>query len=147
MFYTLLKFIHVTGAIVWVGGSIVLGTMTLRVLYREDRAALVHLLRQNAFVGQILLGPSAGVTLLAGLGMMAIAWHRPTLWIAWGFIGLFVSMFIGAVLMRRELEVLAPGAAEAADPLRVRSRLTTATAVNAVLLLSTVAAMVFKPTL
>jgi hypothetical protein len=143
MLYTLLKFLHVTGAIGWVGGSLVMGLTTIRFLRQEDPASLGPLLRQNAFVGRFALGPAAALTLLAGIGMMAVGRWGMTLWIGWGFLGLLASGAIGGGILRRELMRVTSGA----DPRETGARMARLTALNLLLLLSTVGAMVFKPNL
>ena len=87
MLYTSFKFIHVVGAIVWVGGSLVLAMTTIRFLREEGSSDVTPLVRQNAFVGQYALGPSAAVTLMAGIMLMVVGKWPPTLWIVGGFLG------------------------------------------------------------
>lgn len=143
MLYGVFKFVHVVGAIVWVGGSVVLAMTTIRYLREEGPADVAALIRQNAFVGQYALGPAAAVTLMAGIMLMVVGKWPPTLWIVWGLLGLLISGALGAGGLRRELEKVASGS----DPRETAGRMARIAAVNFALLLSVVAAMVFKPTL
>jgi uncharacterized membrane protein len=143
MLYTLLKLLHVLGAIVWVGGSLVLALSTIRHLRQEEPGTVAVMLRQNAFVGQYAMGPAAALTLLAGIAMMVVGKWPPTIWIVWGFLGLLGSAALGAGILRRELNGVAAGG----DPRVAASRMARIAAINLTLLVSVVAAMVFKPTL
>jgi hypothetical protein len=103
------------------------------------------------FLGARVLGPSALVTLLAGLTMVGLTGWRVSLWLGWGLAGVLGSMILGAAVLgpaaRRVADLAAaawgdPGALRAA-----RRRLSLWGAVNLLLLVSTVWAMVTKPTL
>ena len=109
MLYALFKFVHVVGAIVWVGGSLVLAMTTIRYLREESPSEVAAIIRQNAFVGQYALGPAAAVTLTAGIMLMVVGKWPPTLWIVWGLLGLLISGMLGAGVLRRELERVAAG--------------------------------------
>ncbi len=143
MLYTSFKFVHVLGAIVWVGGSLFLAMTTIRFLRDEESGDVSQLVRQNAFVGQYAMGPAAAITLLAGILLMVVGKWPPTLWIVWGLLGLLISGALGAGVLRREVERVAAGS----DPEETAGRMARIAAINFALLLSVVAAMVFKPTL
>ena len=147
--YNLLKFLHITAAIVWVGGVIALAVLNAR--SPRQREAVALLARQSAFFGRAVIAPAAAVTLVAGIAMLAIGGGGFTLWVGWGLAGVFGSMAIGATVLRRANERMVQVSADApADEARlaaVRHRLAAAGLANVALLLSTVWAMVFKPTL
>lgn len=149
--YAVLEFLHVTAVIVWVGGVIALTIINRRLREEGDPAATRAIARQSAFFGRAVLGPAAGLTLLAGVALMAISRSGFTLWLGWGLAGVFGSVALGATVLRRETErVIELTSAETPDPGRLaaaRRRLSVATLANILLLLSTVWAMVFKPTL
>ncbi len=152
--YTLFKFLHVVSVIVWVGG---IGTLT--VLYTQlsrlqDRATLLALLRTSGFVGRVLTGPAAALTLIAGIvTAVSVGLDFGMLWLTWGFIGILASIVWGATFVRMTVAAIekllkAELEAELADsgPLqRLQRRLTLGNLVNLLILLSTVAVMVFKP--
>lgn len=155
--YNVLKFVHICAVIVWVGGVIALVVVNARLVREEEDAALQALSRQGEFFGKTLIGPSAILTLLVGA---ALVWEMHTgfpLWVAWGLVGVFGSMAIGAGFMQRagrelaELSAAGEGQGEgkpdAARVAAARQRLARLGALNILLLLSTVWAMVFKPTL
>ena len=150
--YTLFKFLHVATVIVWLGGLTTITIITARLGREQDRAAMGAMSRQSAFFGKAIIGPSAGVTLLAGIVMVADSGIGfDTLWVAWGLIGVFVSIGLGSTVIRRsgeQLSELAPTAEpNDARVVALQNRLRVAGLFNLLLLVSVVAMMVFKPTL
>jgi len=149
--YTLFKFLHIVGAIIWIGGVIAVNIVSFRIAREQAGEVLAALSRQSRFYGTAVIGPAAGVTLLAGIVMIAVSGLGVPLWVIWGFAALLISMALGATLIRRDGEKLSEVAATAAPGdarlSALQQRLTTLNIINVIVLLSAVWAMVFKPTL
>lgn len=150
--YTLLKFIHVAAAMIWVGGAVAITVLTARLVREQDRGVLLALAKRAGSFGGAVLGPAAVTTLIAGIATAAtVGFPFSSLWITWGFTGVLASIILGATLIRRtfvEMEQIA--ATPGADEVRLnalQARLSTLNLANLLILLSTVGAMVFKPTL
>jgi uncharacterized membrane protein len=150
--YTLFKYLHIVGAIVWIGGAFTLVVINWRLARLRDHASMDVLARISSFVGPAMLGPAMLLTLVAGIVTAAsVGMNFGVLWISWGFTGIIVSFLIGGLLVRRtagQLGALAataePGDARVAS---LQARLALLNVINLLVLLSTVGAMVFKPTL
>jgi hypothetical protein len=150
--FTLLKFVHVAAVIIWIGGVAAVSVLTARLSLEQDRAAAAVLLRQAGFFGQAVVFPAAVITLLAGAATAGSAGiPMSSLWIAWGFTAIVGSILLGAIFIRRatgELgKLTATASSDDARLVGARRRLTTLNALNVLLLLSAVWAMVAKPTL
>ncbi len=150
--YLLFKFLHISAAIVWIGGAFTLSVINARLAREKDQAALEALSRQSSFFGSVVFGPAAAITLIAGIVMVAVSgFSFGTFWITWGFVGIFGSVLLGGVFTRRVGERLSKLAstAEAIDPrmARLQKRLSILNVIDLLVLLSVVWAMVFKPTL
>jgi uncharacterized membrane protein len=149
--YGLCKFLHIAGAIVWVGGVVTLAVLSARLTREKDAAVLRAFSRQTRFFGPAMLGPSAGITVLTGVAMLAFMGWRFPLWIVWGLAGAAVSLAFGATFLRRanlELERLSEQPSpDHARLAMVRRQLTVLNLINVAFLLSIVWAMVFDPTL
>jgi uncharacterized membrane protein len=150
--YTLLKFVHVAAAMVWVGGAVAITVLTARLVREQDRGVLLALAQRAGSFGGTVLGPAAVTTLLAGIATTAIVgFPFSSLWITWGFAGVLASIFLGATLIRRTfVEMAQIAATPGVDDMRLnalQARLSLLNLANLLILLSTVGAMVFKPTI
>src|SRR5690625_5894295 len=72
MIYFLFKFIHIAGAIIWIGSVFTLGILTHRVTKKEDHAGAAALAQQSELFGRAVIGPSAMLTLISGIVMVAV---------------------------------------------------------------------------
>lgn len=146
--YTVLKFVHVSAVIVWVGGVVTMAALGGRLVRAGDPASLQLLGRQSNFFGRRVQGPAVGIALLAGLAMMGIM-KTMTFWLGWGLVALVASMALdGAVLRKASRELAELSTAQPVDEVRMdaaRRRLRTGSLLNILILLSTVWVMVLKP--
>ncbi len=149
--YNLFKFLHIVGAIGWIGGVVTFSILSARVAREKDQAVLEAMTGLMRFNGMVVIGPASGLTLIAGIVMIAVSGLGVPLWVIWGFAAIIVSVALGATLIRRANEEVREMAARA-EPGEQRlsglqQRLLTLNIINVLLLLSAVWAMVFKPTL
>lgn len=150
--YTSFKVLHVIAVIVWLGGLVGTGILSARMTVDHDPAAMAAMARASRFFGATIVGPAAGLTLIAGLVMVGVGGLPATsLWILWGIGGLVASMALGATVIRRSgEELIALGAAPDADQAQVgalQRRLRGMNVLNLAILFSVVIAMVVKPTM
>jgi hypothetical protein len=151
MLYNLLKFVHVAGEIVWIGSVVTLTLLNVR-LGRDgaDGPGAVALARATGSFGRSVVGPAAGITLIAGIATSVVGRvDMGALWISWGFAAILISMALGMTVQRRTTAALetalAAPATSSGQVTALRSRLTTLNLVNLAVLLSATAVMVFKP--
>jgi uncharacterized membrane protein len=149
---SLFHFLHQLSAITWLGGVLAVNVLQVRLGSRQDRAAQESLLRQTDLYGRAVIAPAAAITLLTGLVLVVQEdFAFSDLWVAWGLIGLLLSLALGATLIRVTNAELRRLAADPANEqprwLAQQRRAAILFGINLVLLLSVVWAMVFKPTL
>src|SRR5262245_688756 len=82
--YLFFKVLHVAAAIVWIGGVMTLTILNARLERTQDEAAVRFLAGQGAFFGRSVVGPAAGVTLLAGVALVVLGGGNMALWTVWG---------------------------------------------------------------
>jgi uncharacterized membrane protein len=149
--YNLFKFLHIVGAIGWIGSFVTISVINARVAREQDQAVLAAMTRQMRFNGMAVIGPASGLTLIAGIVMIAVSGMGVPLWVIWGLAAIVVSVAIGATLLRRANEEVRElvATAQPGDPRLSASqrRLAILNIINVLVLLSAVWAMVFKPTL
>jgi len=151
-FESLLHFLHIFSVIVWVGGVIALNVLAVRVGRGPDRGVQAALLGLSDTYGRAVIAPAGVLTLITGLllvGEEDLAFS--TFWAAWGLVGLFVSVILGATLIRAtqaDLRRLTEGPSpDDTRRLARQRRAAVLYAINVLILLSVVWAMVFKPTI
>jgi uncharacterized membrane protein len=76
--YEFLLFVHLAGAVVWVGGGVSTQFFALRALRTKDTSRIAALAADIEWVGSRVLTTSSLITFLAGL---ALVWESE----AWGF--------------------------------------------------------------
>jgi uncharacterized membrane protein len=148
--YDILKFIHVSAVVVWVGGIVALTVLNARLGRAGDRQTLAATARETAFYGRVIIGPSIGIVLLAGIAMVVIG-HIPShsAWIIWGLLGIVLFVLVGALFTGRTGAAISQlMTAERPDVARIAAlqrRVSALTVLNVLVLFSTIWAMVFKP--
>jgi uncharacterized membrane protein len=150
--FSVLKFLHIVAAIVWVGGVITLALLNARLASTRNSAAMAALASAGGFFGQRVFGPAAGVTFLAGLATALNAgFPMRSAWIIWGFVVIVLSIGLNAALIRPTAQRIGSLATkpdrDGTQMAALQRRLWALTALNILLLLSAVLAMVSKPVL
>ena len=150
--YDLFKFIHIVAAIVWVGAGVTFQILNARLASAKDQAGIAAMASQGEWFGKAVFSTAAVTTLVAGIVTVLAsdgAWSFAELWISWGFVGIALSIVFGAVLSERMAKQLATTIeTEGLDSPGVpalQRRLGLYGAIDLVILLSVVAAMVWKP--
>ena len=136
----------------WFGGAAAMTVLSTRAAGDASAEMSNVLLRQTRIVQQRLLGPAMLLTLVSGIGMVAVLRQMP-LWAGWGIVVVIASPLIAATFLRRygkELIALQNGAGPVGDARGerervLRRRMAVFAALNLALMLSAVWAMVYKP--
>jgi uncharacterized membrane protein len=126
--------------------------LAVRVGRGADRSVQAELLRLSDVYGRIVIAPAGVLTLISGILLVnEYDMSFATFWVAWGLIGLFASVILGATLIRATQADLRRMTEHPTgdDALRLsrQRRAAILYAVNVLILLSIVWAMVFKPTI
>jgi uncharacterized membrane protein len=146
--YEVLVFVHILGAMVWVGGSIMLGFISSRVEGTGDAAFRARFAKAAGVVGPVI-GISAGLILASGIWMIldsdAIELSQTWVWLGLG--GFALTGIVGAAYFGpasgRIVAALEAGRAEDAD--RQAKTFNMVSRVDTLLLVGIVAVMVFRP--
>jgi len=147
-----LLFAHIAGAMVWVGGGLMLSVIGMRTKGTGDLHSIREFAKTLSFVGLRVFTPAVLVTLASGVWMvLAGSGDFTELWILLALAGFAVAFVIGAVYLSRtaiELDRVAnqPDASSATAADALQRWITGYWVVQAVLVF-TVWDMVFKPSL
>jgi uncharacterized membrane protein len=92
--YLTFKAVHVSFAVIWIGGGFLLTVLGIIAEQENDAEGLAAVARQAARVGDRLFSPSSGIVLAAGIAMMINTdWGWGHFWVTAGLVG-FASTFV-----------------------------------------------------
>jgi uncharacterized membrane protein len=95
--YTFFKWIHVTAAVIWVGGAAMIQAYALRVLATRDGRRQAEFAKDTEIVGMRVFVPATVVLFLASIGLMINGhWSWGQNWIVFALIVLALSFAVGA---------------------------------------------------
>jgi uncharacterized membrane protein len=148
--YALFRVVHVSVAVFWVGGGILLTILGLRAEASNDPNEVVTLARWAGFVGEKLFAPAGLVVLLMGIAMMIhtdLGWGK--FWVVAGLVGYALTFFTGIAILSpqaKKFEALAESKGPTApETLAAISRILLIARFDVAVLLLVVADMVTKP--
>ena len=148
--YALFKAIHVTFAVIWIGGGVLLVINAIRAQREDDPARIVSLAQQAAFAGEKIFAPAGFVVLLMGIAMMINTnWGWSRFWIVAGLIG-YAATFVTGVAVLSPLAKRIDASAKANGPehpatLALIDRILLIARVDVTVLLLVILDMVIKP--
>ena len=148
--YELLKFVHVTAAIVWVGGVVILQVLAVRTIAAGEPLRLVAFARDAEWVGNRAILPAAiAVVVLGFLLVWDGPWELSMTWIWLSLVLFAVSFLLGLFVLTpqakkigNEVEAHGPESEAVQDRIKRVLRLGR---IDLVLLLVIVFLMVTKP--
>jgi uncharacterized membrane protein len=148
--YALFKAIHVTFAVIWIGGGVLLTINGIRAQREDDPAKIVTVAQQAAFAGERIFAPAGLVVLLMGIAMMInTSWGWSHFWIVAGLIG-YAATFVTGVAVLSPLAKQIEASAQANGPehpttLALIDRTLLVARVDVAVLLLVIVDMVTKP--
>jgi uncharacterized membrane protein len=148
--YALFKAIHVTFAVIWVGGGVLLVINGIRAQREDDPAKVVAVAQQAAFAGVKIFAPAGLVVFLMGIAMMInTSWGWSHFWVVAGLIG-YATTFVTGVAVLSPLAKQIGASAEANGPehpatLALIDRILMIARVDLTVLLLVILDMVIKP--
>ena len=148
--YALFKWVHVTGAVVWVGGGLTLTILAMRAERSSDPREMATIARQAAFIGERVFAPVGMLVFLMGIAMVInLHWGWGTTWIVIGLVGYVITFLTGILVLRPQakrigqlMETRGPDAAETQLAIQ---RILLIARVDVGVLLLVVADMILKP--
>jgi uncharacterized membrane protein len=148
--YSLFKWIHVTFAVIWIGGGAFLTILAARAQKSGDTGEVLTIARQAAFAGEKIFAPAGLIVFLMGIAMMInFDWGWGTFWIDAGLVGYAATFITGIGVLSPLAKKIQTTAAEKGpehpDTLAVINKILLIARVDICVLLLVVADMVTKP--
>jgi uncharacterized membrane protein len=105
--YGLFKAIHVTFAVLWVGGGTMITILAIVAERSNDPAQIANVSRQAATVGEKFFAPIGLVTFLMGIAMMINTdWGWGKFWVVAGLVGYAATFAVGIGLISPNVKKL-----------------------------------------
>jgi uncharacterized membrane protein len=98
-----IHFIHILGAIIWVGGGVMLSLIGARARKSEDPRLIGEFARTLSYVGLRVLTPAVVAVLLSGLWLVLTGseWKFTQLWVLLGLGAFILAFLIGVIYLSR----------------------------------------------
>ncbi|HLX20425.1 MAG TPA: DUF2269 family protein [Gaiellaceae bacterium] len=148
--YALFRVIHVTVAVFWVGGGLLLTILGIKVERSDDPNEIVTLAGWAAWTGERLFAPAGGIVFAMGVAMMINTdWGWGKFWVVVGLIGYASTMFTGIAILspqaKRITQLAEAKGPTAPETLAAIRRIMLVARFDVAVLLVVVADMVTKP--
>ena len=148
--YALFKTVHVTFAVVWIGGGFLLTLLGIIAEQKNDPNEIAIVARQAAMVGEKVFAPAGLVVLLMGIAMMLNTnWGWGSFWIVAGLIGYAATFLTGVGVLSPLAKKITASVAENGpthpETIALTKRILLIVRIDVALLLLVIADMVTKP--
>jgi uncharacterized membrane protein len=145
--YQILLFVHIAGAIVWVGGGFYVQVYGMIELRSGDPTVIARFAGNAGRLGERLFTPTSIVVLLAGIGLMIDGdWPWGRLWVDFALVAWLGSAVLGAAYLGPTAKRIAVVGPQTAEGQRLIRRVFAALRIDLMFLFAIVFAMVVKPT-
>jgi uncharacterized membrane protein len=145
--YEFLLFVHVSGAIIWIGGGFLFQVYGLIELRSGDAAVIARFAGNAGRIGEQLFTPTSVVVVLAGVGLMLNgSWPWGRLWVIFALVAFTASFLLGALVLGPTAKRIAAVGPETAEGQRLIRRVFALLRVDLLFLFAIVFAMIVKPT-
>jgi uncharacterized membrane protein len=98
--FSIIKLLHVTSAIIWLGGGFLLVLLAIRADRAGDTPELIGILRTVAQMGNLVFVPASLATLIFGLIMTWFWVGFAELWIVIGLAGYASTFLMGTLVLK-----------------------------------------------
>jgi uncharacterized membrane protein len=148
--YFAFKTVHVVGAVVWIGGGLLLTILALIAERRNDPVEMATIARQAAYVGERVFVPASLVVLVMGIAMMLNTdWGWGHFWIVFGLLGFASTFTIGigflSPLAKRIVAAMEESGPHSPEAQALITRILLIARVDTAILLLVIVDMVAKP--
>ena len=148
--YAFFKAIHVTFAVIWVGGGTLIMILALIAERTNDPDEIATIARQAAFAGERIFAPAGLIVFLMGIAMMIntnLGWGK--FWVILGLVGYAATFITGLTFLGPMAKKIAASTAERGtshpETIALIKRILLVARIDIALLLVVVLDMVTKP--
>jgi hypothetical protein len=145
--YAVFKFLHVSAAVCWVGGGVVLMYLAILGQRAKDDTATMTVVKQTASLATTWFIPSSMATLLLGIVVASIGGLWSEAWVILGLLGFAATFATGFFVIRPSADAIAKHETDGRRDLALAfgNKLMKISKFDYVMLFTVIADMVVKP--
>ena len=146
--YSIFKFLHVTSAIIWLGGALTMVLLGVAADRAKDDNDLVGIVLKVAWAADRIFVPASVATLIFGLVATWIGGLWSQLWVMIGLAGIVATIFIGVVILTpraKKVKAAHAGGSVTAESVGLSKEILAIAKFDMAMLFTIVADMVLKP--
>ena len=145
--YEFLLFVHVSGAIIWIGGAFLFQVYGVVELRSRDTAAIARFAGNAGRIGERLFVPTSLIVVLAGIGLMIDGdWPWGRLWVLFALVTFAASFLLGVLALSPTAKRIEQVGPETPEGQRLIRRIFSLIRVGLLFMFAIVFAMTVKPT-
>jgi uncharacterized membrane protein len=145
--YEFLLFVHVCGAIIWIGGAFVFQVYGMVELRSRDAAVIARFAGNAGRIGERLFVPTSLIVVLAGIGLMIDGnWPWGRLWVVFALVAFTGSFLLGVGALSPTAKGIEAVGPETDEGQRLIRRVFALLRVDLLFMFAIVFAMTVKPT-
>lgn len=145
--YEFLLFVHIAGAIVWLGGAFLFQVYGMVELRSDDARTIARFAGNAGMIGERLFTPTSLLVVLAGVGLMIDgSWPWGRLWVVFALVAFTGSFLLGLGVLAPTAKKIAEVGPETVEGQRLIRRIFALLRVDLLFMFAIVFAMTVKPT-
>ena len=143
--YTIFKFLHVSSAVIWIGGGMIMVLLGAKADRAKNDAEIVGVVRQVAWAADRIYIPASLATLVFGLVTAWLGNLWSSLWVNLGFVGIVSTIALGVLVLTPRAKKVNAETGVTPTAVRVSREILTIAKFDMTVLFVVVADMVLKP--
>lgn len=144
--YDLLVYVHVVGAVVWIGSGAALQAIAVKARNSNSHNEQLRAVHLNEWFSNSVFAPAGMITLLAGFALVGLGWsHIHDVWIIAAIIAIALSFVWLATVMKPITQQLLQAKTKTEDSALLFKKYLWASRLDLILLLFVLYTMVVKP--
>lgn len=144
--YEFLLFVHIAGAIIWIGGAFLFQVYGMVELRTGDPSVIARFAGNAGLIGERLFTPTSLIVVLAGIGLMIDGeWDWGRLWVVFALVAFAGSFLLGIGVLAPTAKQIAAAGPETPEGQRLIRRIFALLRVDLMFMFTIVFAMVVKP--
>lgn len=143
--YTLIKFLHVLAAILWIGGVFAMLMIAMLAVRSRDDAQLVRTVAQMGWLAERIFVPGSIATAVLGAIVATLGNMWGDLWVILALVGVAITMALGILVLSPRVKRVASAAAVTPETIAISKQTVTLVKFDCAVLFVVVADMVLKP--